>query len=717
MSPPDTFRIRRIPGRRRQARASRGRFALVLFALLLACAVTGDAHAQSGLDRRPSNTTCLAPPLSGSTQVGAVPAFEPLRFSGPTQIRQHPLAPSPWYVAERRGLIWTFSDRPADGASVALDIRDRLAQTATDNSDSEQWGVMSFAFHPSFPANPYLYVAYNGKPRPDAPVRSYVSRFTANGDGRTFNPATETILVQADQTRPWHHFGQLQFGPDGRLYLGSGDGGEEGRAQDPNSLHGKILRLDVDAMTMTEHARGVRNPWRFSFDGRDLWVGDVGGQTWEEVNLIVAGGNYGWPIYEGPQCMQGDCATPGLSPPVHAFGRSVGTAVIGGYVYRGNDIPALQGTYVFGSASHPTLMGLRPPNFASRIEVARLPRGNPTGFYADLRGELYVVDTVSDGIWKIVPGTSSASPTEAVATRLSESGCVDPKDPGHLADGVIRFTLNQPLWLDGADKSRGMALPDGGTIAVRPDGDFDLPAGSVLIKTFSFGAQAVETRLFMNHPDGGWRGYSYEWSGGDAVLLPGGKAKTITQPGGRKLTWIFPSREQCLQCHTAAAGGSLGLEIAQLNSNKLYGPTGRTANQIETWKHIGLFGTALPPAAELPALATRTSGTAADRARAYLHANCSFCHRPDGSAQANMDLRFQAPMQDMKVCYQPPLTTDLGIPGAHLLTPGDPGRSMISVRTRRRDEWGMPPVATRLVDASMAAIIDAWITAADVCNP
>jgi uncharacterized repeat protein (TIGR03806 family) len=524
--------------------------------------------------------------------------------------------------------------------------------------------------------------------------------------------------VQADQIRPWHHFGQLQFGPDGGLYLGSGDGGEAGRAQDPSSLHGKILRIDVNGMTSAEHARGLRNPWRFSFDGAELWVGDVGQQTWEEVNLVTAGGNYGWPTYEGPQCMRSDCGTPGLIPPVHSFGRSVGTAVIGGYVYRGNDIPALQGTYVFGSASHPTIMGLlRPPDSAGRTQIARLPRGNPTGFYADHRGELYVVDTVSDGIWKLVPGSAPSSPTELVARRLSDSGCVDPADPRRMAEGVIRFTLNQPLWSDGAEKSRGLALPDGQTIGVRPDGDFDLPAGTVLIKTFSFDRKPIETRLFMNHPGAGWQGYSYEWAGDDAQLLQGAKAKTITQNGGHKLTWVFPSREQCLQCHTAAAGGSLGLEIAQLNTDKFYGATGRTANQIETWKYIGLFGTPLPSAAELPALATRTAGTATGRARAYLHANCSFCHRPDGSAQANMDLRFYASMQDMKVCHQPPLTTDLGIPGMSLLTPGDPGRSMISHRMRRRDQLAMPPVATGLIDAQMAAVIDAWIAGPDVCGP
>ena len=712
MGRPEILQVCRIAGR-----GQRRRMRIAAFAFVLACLASGSAQAQSGLDRRPSNTRCQAAPVSASGQVVAVPAFPSRTFAGPTQIRQHPLAPSLWYVAERRGLIWTFSDGSAEAAGVALDIRGHMAQTATDRSDSEQWGVMSFAFHPSFPAEPYLYLAYNRKPAGNAPVRSYVSRFTVNPDGRTFNAASEWVLLQADQTRPWHHFGQLQFGPDGRLYLGSGDGGESGRAQDPNSRHGKILRIDVDGMTVAEHARGLRNPWRFAFDGADLWVGDVGQQTWEEIDLVGAGGNHGWPIYEGRQCMQGSCGTPGLIPPVHVFDHSVGTAVIGGYVYRGSDIPALHGTYVFGTVSGPTVLGLRPPDFAGRIQIARLPRGNPTGFYADLRGELYVIDTISDGIWKLVPGSAPTAAAELAAARLSDSGCVDPAEPRRLTEGVIRYMINQPLWSDGADKDRGLALPNGSTISVRPDGDFDLPAGTVLVKTFSFDGQPVETRLFMNHPGGGWRGYSYEWSGGDADLLQGGKAKAITLGGGRKLTWVFPSREQCLQCHTAAAGGSLGLEIAQINTDKFYAPTGRTANQLETWKHIGLFATALPPASELPALATRTAGTVAARARAYLHANCSFCHRPNGSAQANMDLRFYASMQEMKACYQAPLTTDLGIPGMHLLTPGDPDRSMISVRMRRRDELRMPPLATRLVDEPMAAVIDAWINGPDVCNP
>jgi hypothetical protein len=209
----------------------------------------------------------------------------------------------------------------------------------------------------------------------------------------------------------------------------------------------------------------------------------------------------------------------------------------------------------------------------------------------------------------------------------------------------------------------------------------------------------------MRHPGGaGWRGYSYEWAGNDAVLLETGKVKTI---GG--ITWQYPSREQCKQCHTAAAGATLGLEIAQLNRDFTYPSTGRTANQVDTYKLIGLFENEVPWASQLPALATRTGGTATDRARAYLHSNCSFCHRPGGNAQANMDLRYTRTTAGMNVCWQPPLTTNFGDPSLLLVTPGSPEKSLLLLRMWWRDAFGMPPLATSQLDMETLGVMDAWI--------
>ena len=188
------------------------------------------------------------------------------------------------------------------------------------------------------------------------------------------------------------------------------------------------------------------------------------------------------------------------------------------------------------------------------------------------------------------------------------------------------------------------------------------------------------------------------------MLLQTGKVKTI---GG--ITWVYPSREQCSQCHTPAAGATLGLETAQLNRDFTYPQTGRTANQVDTYKVLGLFENNVPWGSQLPFLATRTSGTATDRARAYLHSNCSFCHRPGGPGQGNMDLRYWKTTAEMNVCWEPPQTSNLGDPSALLVTPGSPEKSILLLRMWRRDSLGMPPLATTQLDIGILPSMDAWI--------
>lgn len=670
-----------------------------------------------GLDVRPTNLTCVAKQVPiDNVLVQAVPAFPGLTFIGPTQLRQHPADPARWYVSERGGLIYTFVE--GSPPTVALDLRSWMSMTAKDVRDSQEWGITSFVFHPDWLAGqPQLFVVANHRTVAGQPLYSVLYRFASYDNGLTFDPLSAGVVLATPQSTPWHHFGQVQVGPWNQLFLSSGDGSGNlpsplaFRAQDWGSLNGGIYMINpyVPAPSVGNglviFAKGFRNPWRFSFDraSGELWLGDVGEDTWEEINLVGPGGNYGWPYFEGPECRQAACDPAYFQPPVHTFDHSEGAAAVGGYVYRGTDNPPLYGYYVFGSASHPRLWALTPDR-STRIEIGSLPRGIPTGFYEDHRGELYVNDTSFNAIWKLVP-SSGSSGGQAMAQLLSQTGCVDPAQPRVLASGVIPFDVNNPLWSDGADKERGFALPEGARITVRPNGDFDMPVRSVTVKTFAFGGVPVETRLFVRHPQGGgWRGYSYEWVGNDAVLLPSGKVKQIGA-----VTWLYPSREQCAQCHTPAAGGTLGLEMAQLNRDFTYPSTGRTYNQVDTYNVIGLFANAVPWAAQWPMLATRAGGTITDRARAYLHSNCSFCHRPGGNAQANMDLRYQRTSTGMNVCWQPPLTTNLGDPSALLLTPGSPEKSLLLLRMLRRDAFGMPPVATSQLDMEMLGVVDYWI--------
>jgi uncharacterized repeat protein (TIGR03806 family) len=274
-----------------------------------------------------------------------------------------------------------------------------------------------------------------------------------------------------------------------------------------------------------------------------------------------------------------------------------------------------------------------------------------------------------------------------------------------------------PLWSDGASKLRWMALPDGGQISVDALGDFHFPPGTLLIKEFAIGAVRAETRLLIHHEDGVWRGYTYEWNAAqtDAVLLQAGKTAVVN---GQE--WTFPSRIDCLACHTASAGRSLGPTIDQLNGDLLYPPTGRVDNQLTTLDDIGLFQAPLgaDPSA-LPAFpAPDDAGAPVEtRARAYLHANCSHCHVPGGTTQAGMDLRSWVSESNMRVCGIEPDLGDLGIPGALLVDPGSPASSILSARMHDTGLSRMPPLATEQVDPQGTGLVDGWITSLTACAP
>ena len=202
----------------------------------------------------------------------------------------------------------------------------------------------------------------------------------------------------------------------------------------------------------------------------------------------------------------------------------------------------------------------------------------------------------------------------------------------------------------------------------------------MLVKHFRLNGKLNETRLFTRHGNGDWGGYSYEWNLAetDAVLLPQDKVKLI---GSDK--WIYPSRAQCLRCHTEAAGAALGLETAQMNRDFTYPGTGITANQLDTLEHIGLFDAPIvDPPALLPAFVDPfdPGEDLHERARTYLHVNCSSCHRPGGGGAGPMDVRFGTPDSQMQVCNVSPVGEVLGGAGAVLIKPGDPSLSIIRYR-------------------------------------
>lgn len=734
---------------------------LVLAAIAMAAA-PGWAQV-SGLDMRPANGTCLAG-AAPSRAVQVQQVWPELSSVSPFDVRLTP-DKSEFYAIARQGKVYRFT--PGSAPTLVLDIASRVGVNNQDNAyadppqGSENWGLVSLAFHPDFQQNGWMFVLYNGRQANDPYTTSSVARYTLKPDRSAFDGASGLVIIQQAQPNGnLHHFGHLAFGPDGYLYVGSGDGSVSGpsefpkiRAQHLDDLRGKIMRLDVNNSSPqapyaipTDNpfngvagakwevfARGFRNPWRFSFDSAtgELWVGDVGQGDIEEVSIVPPGGNMGWNVFEGTLCHTdfpgpGTCATIPTVPPVaeisHGgeFQYRTFMSVTGGFVYRGSALPSLFGKYVFALYGPNTVYTVSREN--NQVTLNKL-LDTPTGiasFFTDGQNELYGIDPFKAVIYKFVAGAGGGD--TRIPQLLSQTGCVDPLNPQVASQGMIPYGVRSELWSDGADKTRWIALPNGASIDIQNDGDFSFPNGSVLMKTFLFQGSPVETRLLKHHDDGSWAGYTYEWTAdrANATLVPdGGKNVQVLDNAGVAIGWRFPSRGECLICHTQAADFVLGPEIAQLNYNFAYPSTGRIGNQLVTWDHVGLFSGPLPGGvASLPALADygNAAWPVADRARSYLHSNCSMCHRPSNPIRATMDLRYQSTLAEMNICGVRPNIGELGIVGANLFYPARPDLSMIPARMSIRGANQMPPVASTIVHNQGVNVISTWIMQTVACH-
>jgi len=688
------------------------------FLLTLLTACDGGKDTASVAPTRAPNPTCLAParPSTG-VDIGLERVWPRLSFDAPVVLTQAPGDASRWYVVEQGGRVMVF-----DAAAETTSADEVLDLTDSVEAGYSETGLLGMAFHPDFAENGEVYLSYV---RPD-PLASVVSRFTSPDGGATLDPDSEEVLLTVRQPFTNHNGGHISFGPDGYLYIGLGDGGSAGdpqeNGQNTDTLLGKMLRIDVDGgdpyaipsdNPFAEgggepeiYAWGLRNPWKFSFDtaSGDLWAGDVGQDRREEVDIVLNGGNYGWNLKEGTECYAADdpCDGGGLIDPVVEYSHIQGESITGGYVYRGAEIPAFAGTYFYADYVSGTVWALTWNAITGEADPTVVAE---SGFYVstfaqDTAGELYLVDYLGGGIRKLVATTPGVEAAPFPAT-LEETGCFDAD--GTPVDALVPYTVNSPFWSDGAEKSRWFAIPDGTTVTVDETGDFVFPIGTVLAKHFTRGGEDMETRLFVRHEDGEWAGYSYAWDGGATSLLASTEVRTFESGD-----WVYPSRAQCLQCHTGAAGRSLGLEVSQVDR-----PAEDGANQLALWETMGLLSGEIPALTALPS----PSGDAPveDRARAYLHANCSNCHRPEGTGQGPADMRATTPLSDTNLCAQAPQEGDLGVDGAVLLDPGRPETSILSLRMHTLDANRMPEVGSRVVDEAGVALVDAWIGGLTAC--
>ena len=310
-----------------------------------------------------------------------------------------------------------------------------------------------------------------------------------------------------------------------------------------------------------------------------------------------------------------------------------------------------------------------------------------------------------------------------IPALLSQTGVFSDTPNRVVTPGLIPYDLNVAFWSDGADKSRWIAVPPG-KIAFAPTGEWRFPPGTVFVKNFDLevnaanpaGKRRLETRLLVRDAAGGVYGVVYKWrsDGSDADLLAGSETETIPIKSAtgevRQQTWYYPSRQDCLTCHTANAGGVLGVKTRQLNRSFTY-PAGTNDNELRAWNHLGLFAPAFTDEAvhAFPALAAadNTARSLPDRARSYLDANCSQCHRPGGTV-ANFDARYDTPLADQAL-VDGPVLIDQGIDRPRIIAPHDIWRSIAYMRIDTDGDIKMPPLARETIDRRGVALLREWI--------
>jgi glucose/arabinose dehydrogenase len=328
------------------------------------------------------------------------------------------------FVNEQGGTVRVVEPDGSLRADPFVDLSDRVL------SGGER-GLLGLAFHPGFPASGRVYVDYTRKPD----GATVVSELTATTEAA--DPASERILLVISQPFSNHNGGQLAFGPDGDLYIGMGDGGSGGdplgNGQNTNVLLGKILRIDIDAPPAGGKAYaipadnpfaaggrdpgggapevwayGLRNPWRFSFDpaNGDLYIGDVGQSSWEEVDRqpgdSTGGENYGWNVMEGRHCYHSPCDQRPYVMPIAEYGHDAGCAIAGGVVYRGSAQPSLDGVYVFGDYCSGTVFTLQVDEGTSTPKPVLDSGKQISAFGTGDDGEIYLADVGGGGIYRVV---------------------------------------------------------------------------------------------------------------------------------------------------------------------------------------------------------------------------------------------------------------------------------------------------------------------------
>ena len=699
----------------------------------------------------------LSPPLPLET----VPAYPKIKFNQLVDVDRWPLEGSPKMAAlDITGRVWLFDDA-ADAADQQL-----VLEIAGAGPPGKRGGgkpqTYSMVFDPGFPERPYLYLSSN---RPDGDWGlDRVSRFTIalkNDEVPTCDPASELVIVEWPSKG--HNGCDLKFGADGMLYISSGDGDSPG---DPNNvgqltdnLLSSILRIDVNSASAdnryalpadnpfleTEGIRpevwayGLRNPWKMTFapDGKTIFLGDNGDEHWELVRKVTAATNHGWSAFEGSHPFRPSNAMSGpvteLTVPAYEHPHSDMRSVIGGVFYQGSALPELKDCYLYGCYFTGKVWALD-------YDAATGTLTNPRRI-ADTKRQLVAFSTdhldeplvvTLDGPVLRLRERKIMIKAKAIPDQLGKTGLFS-STPDHApAEGVLPYDINASYWVDGAEKTRWMAVPE-----VKETEKVDAPIGERLHKSWRFpngsafaqtlwlpgetgaGRKNIETQIA--HKDGGeWRFLTYRWRDdqSDADLVDENGEDAEIEVAGKKMPWRFASRAECSACHSQRTFFVNGLGTEQMARDFDYSSVGgKPGDQLETLIAIGLFRKGREPGrpnakSALPALVDPhdTNAPLDERARSYLHVNCAHCHRETGlGGRAPFQVLHWLPLAETGMVNAVPMVGLPGVENARIIAAGSPKRSELLRRMEAEVTGRMPLIGSRKLDRKGIDLIREWI--------
>jgi uncharacterized repeat protein (TIGR03806 family) len=448
--------------------------------------------------------------------------------------------------------------------------------------------------------------------------------------------------------------------------------------------------------------------------------------------VLAPGANYQWNVFEGTLRSSGAMPEAPLgiwTPPVLELDRLQALSIIGGYVYRGARLRALQGKYIFADFSRGRIWALPYVARGGTVELGELEllmtapfrdRVNGiTSFGVDSSDELYLL-TLGAGS-KIQQLEQDNAVLNAPST-LSETHVFLDTARLEPQPAFMPYSVQSPLWSDGAGKQRWIALPEGQQVGFSPSGAWSFPEGTVFVKHFELPldereparVRRLETRLLVAGAGGEYYGMTYKWNaqGTDAELVtePLFEDLTVIDSNGapRTQTWFYPGPRDCPTCHSAAAGEVLGVRTAQLN-----GPGGDGTNQLAAWLARGLLrdGPSPEQLAALPRLSGLSDETQSleQRVRSYWDSNCAMCHGVEDRIRASWDARYETPMAARSLVSAPAING--GDDGATLLIePGSPERSILYQRDASLVSGKrMPPLASHRRDEAYLEVLERWI--------